>query len=181
MTELSVVSDVLESVRVEAAVAGGMVLLELSGLRDLRVTISEAYYRETPEARVAADLGRAIRLLVARRQDAVEKQGVGSGHAVDLVAGSELAQRIDEFNRANDEFTTEVATPDGSLRVGTVGMREFVVEIAPGTSARQPASELARAAERLGLDLIARRVRATTRLRMEAFERELEAQVLAPR
>jgi hypothetical protein len=172
------VSPALAAIEVDAATAGGRVWLRLKGVSDLRVTISEGYYAETDEATIGADLARAVRLLMARRQAAVDELGAASRHP--LVRGSRLADEIDSFNRQLDEWSTEVESPDGVVRVSTVGMREFAVAVAAGMRQWHTVQSFSALLERLGTELVSARLQATMRLRMELMERELETRVLRP-
>lgn len=175
MTDLPV-SAAIRGLEAEAATAGGQVQLRLAGLDGLTVILSAAYYQDTSESTIARDLGRAVRLLMARREEAVRNAGLHSG--VTLVAGSRLAQELAEFNREADEWSGEAVAPDGSIRVSTVGMRDFTVEIADGTRSRQPVVAFSDLAGRVGTDLIRQRVQATMRQRIEYAQRAQDARVL---
>jgi len=175
MTHLPI-SGAIRGLQVEAATAGGRVQVHLAGLDDFRVSLSSTYYDETPEETMAGDLGRAVRLLSARREDAVRRAGLHSD--VTLVAGSRLAQELADFNRESDEWSTEVVAPDRCVRASTVGMREFVVEIEPGTRRRHSVTTFCDIAGRVGSELIRERVQATMRQRMEYARREQDARAL---
>jgi hypothetical protein len=172
------VSPALAAIEVDAATAGGRVWLRLRGVSDLRVTIAESYYAETDEATMGADLTRAVRLLMARRQAAVDELGAAGRHP--QVQGSALANEIADFNRQLDEWATEVASPDGVVRVSTVGMREFAVVVAPGARSLHQLESFRALLERLGKQLVSARLQSTMQLRMEHMQRELELRVLRP-
>lgn len=138
--------------------------------------MSSAYFDETPEETMGADLGRAVRLLDSRREEAVREAGLHSDTT--LVQGSRLARELAEFNREADEWSAEVVAPDGCLRVSTVGMREFVVEVEPGTARRHRVTTFCEIAGRVGSELIRERVRSTMQRRMEYARREQDARAL---
>ena len=167
-----------DDIRVDAATAGGQVMVELAGLGNLRIAVSEAYFKDTPEHRLAADLSQAVRLLVARRDRAVERAYADG--AVTPIAGSRTAAELDEFNRELEAFATEVRSPDGALGISTVGMREFAVTIEPGTRERYSIERFCRTAEEIGRELIGRRLQSMLRLRMEYHQRETERALLRP-
>jgi hypothetical protein len=179
MTDRFPVNDAVAAIRAEASVAGGMVQLRLSGLDELAVVISHTYYQETSDDRLGADLARGVRLLAARRQEAMESAGL-SGQ-VRPVAGSRLATEFEEFNREADAWSSEVVSVDGCLAVTTVGMREFAVEIDPEVRRGHPVELFCDHAGRLGTELIRQRVEAMIRQRMEYQRREDDARVLGLR
>lgn len=159
----------IAEVEVEAVVAGGNVVLTLRGLRELTVWVADSYFRGTEPAALGADLARAIRLLLARRHDALA--------AVDalgptVIQGSRLARELDEFNSLQDAFEAEAASADGAIRLRTVGMREFVVDLAPDLRSRYDAAGFCAAARQVGLQLVAQRVQSSLRTRMELFRQE---------
>jgi hypothetical protein len=170
------ISDAIRGLRVEAATAGGRVQLSLAGLDEFEVSLSSTYYDETPEGTMGGDLARAVRLLSARREDAVRRAGLHS--EVAPPAGSRLAQELADFNREADEWSTEVVAPDGSLRVSTVGMREFVVEVESGARRRHSVTTFCDIAGRVGSQLIRERVQATMRQRIEYARRAQDARAL---
>jgi len=170
------VSDAIRGLRADAAVAGGQVQLLLAGLDEITVVISAAYYQETPEATMAGDLARAVRLLMAHREEAVRAAGLHSD--VTLVAGSRLVEELEAFNREADEWTAEVSAPDGCARLATVGMREFTVDIEPGTRTRHSVEQFCDHAAAVGTELVRQRVQATMRQRVEYAAREQDARVL---
>lgn len=153
----------------EAVVAGGNVVLTLRGLRELTVWVADGYFRGTEPSVLGADLARAIRLLLARRHDAlVSIDALGPP----AVAGSRLARELDDFNAVQDAFEAEASSADGAIRLRTVGMREFVVDLAPDLQRRYDAAGFCAAARQVGLQLVGQRVQSTLRTRMELFRQE---------
>jgi hypothetical protein len=155
---------------VEALVAGGRVVLTLRGLADLDVWVADSYYRETDPAVLGADLARAIRLLLARRHDAL---AAADALGAPLVSGSRLATELAAFNEEQDAFAAESASPDGAIRLRTLGMREFAVDLAPDLARRYDVTAFCAAARDVGLGLVGQRVQSTLRLRMEHFQRDV--------
>ena len=155
--------------RVDVVSPNEQVFITLIGDTDLRVSFAPGYVERATRPQLEEQVARTARLVFARRTEAFyELRSREAGHL--LRPGRHPANdRAARFRAARDELVVEGASPDGSVRIVSVGLRDFSVRITPPPGLALDATWLAGAVAAAGTALVADQARGVAELRREVY------------
>jgi hypothetical protein len=121
----------VEAMHVTATAAGGALFGEVNGWYAVRVTVAAGHAEQTDDLEMATQLGRLARsLFVARTREYYRLMDI---HLQPNPIS--LRRSRDRLEEAVEDRQVTGTAEGGAVEVTSIGMKEFVVQLRPGTCA----------------------------------------------
>jgi hypothetical protein len=134
----------VERMHVSVTAVDGLLAAQVDGWYDIRVTVDDDYATRTPDVELERGLEGLARLLFAARTR--EYYGLMEVH---LQPNPVTLRRMrDDLEAVVEDAEVTGTAAGGDVEVTSIGMRQFVVRLAPGVAARLGGEELGRALTR---------------------------------
>jgi hypothetical protein len=164
---MTTISDHYDNLAIKVALPNEQVVGELHGRHRITIAVLPGHAERAGEHEMEAQLARLARLLFAHRASAFQRLNkiyLGTGGVP-----REERPQDERFHRVYDEMAITGTSDDRSVRCTTVGLKQWAVDIRPGTIATQGSAGLARAATEAGNDLVRNALAAVKAARHDAY------------
>jgi hypothetical protein len=164
---MTTISDHYDNLELRVALPNEQVIGELHGRHRVTISVLPGHAERAGETEMEAQLARLARLLFAHRAGAFQRLNrtyLGTGHVP-----REERPQDERFREAYDSMAITGSSEDHSVRCSTVGLKQWTVDIRPGTIAAHGSAGLARAATEAGNDLVRSALAAVRTARHDAY------------